>query len=235
MTKPSVDSSPSRPRPIDTKPWPIAAAAAAASSCPLLSLGLWHNFGDDAVPTAAALSSAPLTSASPISTWPTTTARPRLGRGELRPRPARRTSRPSAMSSSSPQRPAMTCGPAPTGNGAPANTCSPASTRASAASDWTPSTSSTAIAPIPRLRWRRRCGALATRSGGQGALRGDLLVLRRRRPGGRRRSCARSARPCLIHQPRYSMFNRWIEDGLFDVLVGEGSAASSSPRWHRAC
>ncbi|MGN0778099.1 MAG: L-glyceraldehyde 3-phosphate reductase [Aristaeellaceae bacterium] len=28
--------------------------------------------------------------------------------------------------------------------------------------------------------------------------------------------------PCLIHQPSYSMFNRWIEDGLTDVLRQEG-------------
>ena len=28
--------------------------------------------------------------------------------------------------------------------------------------------------------------------------------------------------PCLIHQPSYSMFNRWIEDGLQDVLDQEG-------------
>jgi L-glyceraldehyde 3-phosphate reductase len=28
--------------------------------------------------------------------------------------------------------------------------------------------------------------------------------------------------PCLIHQPRYSMFDRWIEHGLLDVLAGEG-------------
>ena len=28
--------------------------------------------------------------------------------------------------------------------------------------------------------------------------------------------------PCLIHQPSYSMFNRWIEDGLTDVLEEEG-------------
>ena len=27
--------------------------------------------------------------------------------------------------------------------------------------------------------------------------------------------------PCLIHQPRYSMLNRWIEDGLSDLLVKE--------------
>ena len=26
--------------------------------------------------------------------------------------------------------------------------------------------------------------------------------------------------PCLIHQPRYSMFDRWVEDGLLDVLDG---------------
>lgn len=28
--------------------------------------------------------------------------------------------------------------------------------------------------------------------------------------------------PCLIHQPRYSMFDRWIEDGLLDVLDEKG-------------
>jgi L-glyceraldehyde 3-phosphate reductase len=28
--------------------------------------------------------------------------------------------------------------------------------------------------------------------------------------------------PCLIHQPRYNMFDRWIEDGLLDVLKAEG-------------
>lgn len=28
--------------------------------------------------------------------------------------------------------------------------------------------------------------------------------------------------PCLIHQPKYSMFERWVEDGLLDVLEHEG-------------
>ncbi len=28
--------------------------------------------------------------------------------------------------------------------------------------------------------------------------------------------------PCLIHQPSYSMFNRWIEDGLLETLEAEG-------------
>jgi L-glyceraldehyde 3-phosphate reductase len=27
---------------------------------------------------------------------------------------------------------------------------------------------------------------------------------------------------CLIHQPKYSMFNRWVEDGLLDVLEEKG-------------
>jgi L-glyceraldehyde 3-phosphate reductase len=28
--------------------------------------------------------------------------------------------------------------------------------------------------------------------------------------------------PCVIHQPSYSMLNRWVEDGLLDVLENEG-------------
>jgi len=28
--------------------------------------------------------------------------------------------------------------------------------------------------------------------------------------------------PCLVHQPSYSMFNRWVEDGLLDVLGKNG-------------
>jgi L-glyceraldehyde 3-phosphate reductase len=28
--------------------------------------------------------------------------------------------------------------------------------------------------------------------------------------------------PCLIHQPKYSMFDRWVEDGLLDVLEKDG-------------
>src|SRR5574341_429447 len=28
--------------------------------------------------------------------------------------------------------------------------------------------------------------------------------------------------PCLIHQPSYNMFNRWVEDGLLDLLLEEG-------------
>jgi L-glyceraldehyde 3-phosphate reductase len=33
---------------------------------------------------------------------------------------------------------------------------------------------------------------------------------------------ARLGTPCLIHQPKYSMFERWVEDGLLDVLGERG-------------
>ena len=41
--------------------------------------------------------------------------------------------------------------------------------------------------------------------------------------------------PCLIHQPSYNMFNRWIEDGLTASSRRRRSAASCSRRWRRAC
>lgn len=31
--------------------------------------------------------------------------------------------------------------------------------------------------------------------------------------------------PCLVHQPSYSMFNRWVEDGLLNVLEKNGVGA----------
>lgn len=31
--------------------------------------------------------------------------------------------------------------------------------------------------------------------------------------------------PCLVHQPSYSMFNRWVEDGLLEVLEKNGVGA----------
>ncbi|EOI3468727.1 L-glyceraldehyde 3-phosphate reductase [Cronobacter turicensis] len=40
---------------------------------------------------------------------------------------------------------------------------------------------------------------------------------------------ARLGTPCVIHQPKYSMFERWVEDGLLDLLKekGVGSIAFS--------
>ena len=33
--------------------------------------------------------------------------------------------------------------------------------------------------------------------------------------------------PCLIHQPKYSMFERWVENGLLDVVENEGIGGSA--------
>ena len=73
----------------------------------------------------------------------------------------------------------------------------------------------------PETPLEETMGALdQPRPPGQGAVRRHQLVLprRTRRP---RRSCAtRYAR--LIHQPSYSMLNRWIEGDLLDTLEDEG-------------
>ena len=61
-------------------------------------------------------------------------------------------------------------------------------------------------------------GALDTRRApGQGALRRDQLLLARAHRGGGR-DPRELGTPLLIHQPSYSMLNRWIEHGLLDVL-----------------
>ena len=73
-------------------------------------------------------------------------------------------------------------------------------------------------------------GALDTAvRAGQGALRRHLVVLGRADARGGARSCAALGTPLLIHQPSYSMLNRWIEDGLLDALgeLGVGCIAFS--------
>lgn len=37
--------------------------------------------------------------------------------------------------------------------------------------------------------------------------------------------------PCLVHQPRYNMFDRWVEDGLLQVLKDEGVGVYLSVHW----
>jgi len=41
--------------------------------------------------------------------------------------------------------------------------------------------------------------------------------------------------PLLIHQPSYSMLNRWIEDGLLDVLGEEGVGCITFSPSRRGC
>ena len=109
-----------------------------------------------------------------------------------------------------------------TASGARASTCWPASTRACAGWASSTSTSSTPTASTPRRRSRRRWARSTPR----------CARARRCTPGSPR--TPRSARaeaaailrelgtPLLIHQPSYSLLNRWIEDGLLDVLERDG-------------
>ena len=88
---------------------------------------------------------------------------------------------------------------------------------------WTMSTSSTAIERIPRHRWKRqweRSRPPCTRA--KRSMRGS----RPTPPSRTRRAASMLADmgvPLLIHQPSYSMLNRWIEDELLDTLAAVGS------------
>ena len=87
---------------------------------------------------------------------------------------------------------------------------------------WSTWTSSTATAPTRTRRWKRPWCALdqVVRSG-----KALYVGISNYQPE-QTRQAAEILRglgtPCLIHQPIYSMFNRWVEDGLLDVLGEEG-------------
>jgi L-glyceraldehyde 3-phosphate reductase len=68
-----------------------------------------------------------------------------------------------------------------------------------------------------------------------GALRGISVL--QRRPHARSSGDPEGlGTPCLIHQPSYNMFNRWVErDGLLDTLDDLGVGRSPSRRWRRGC
>ena len=66
-------------------------------------------------------------------------------------------------------------------------------------------------------------GALDTRgAAGQGALRRHLLLLAASARAEAVRILRELGTPLLIHQPSYSLLNRWIEEDLLDVLGEEG-------------
>ena len=93
------------------------------------------------------------------------------------------------------------------------------------------------LAPLrPRHAARGDDGrARRGRAAGQGALRRHLVLLRR--ADAEAAAILRElGTPLLIHQPSYSMLNRWIEDDAARrARRRSASAASSSRRWRRAC
>ena len=166
--------------------------------------------------------------ASPISTWPTTTGRRPAARRSTSDASCVRTSRHTGTSSSSPARPAGTCGRVRTARAAGhASTCSPASTRASDGSASTTSTSSIPIASTSTHPLEETMGALvsAVRAGKA------LYVGISSYSATKTREAAAILRaegvPLLIHQPSYNLLNRWVEPELLDALdaVGAGMIA----------
>ena len=199
---------------------------------PAISLGLWHNFGDDMPfdrqrPSCAA----PSTGASPTSTWPTTTDR-RTGR-------RRPTSAGTCADDFAPYRDELVIStkagydmwPGPYGQGGGSRKYLLASLDQSLRRmglDYVDIFYS--HRPDPTTPLEETMGALRHRGAvGQGAVRRHLLLLARRHPRAAG-DPGRPGTPLLIHQPSYSMLNRWIEtEGLLDALeeVGAGCIAFS--------
>ena len=204
---------------------------------PAISLGLWHNFGEDNRPQPRGRSAAPPSiSASPISISPTITAR--------------RRARPKSCS-------ARSCARDFHGLSRRADHLHQGRLPHVARPLWRmgqPQISARQPRPEPEAHGPRLCRHLLfapLRS--RHAARGDHGRLDQRcararrsmsasRPTTRQRTREAAAilrelgTPCIIHQPSYSMLNRWIEDdGLLDTLDELASAPSSSRRWRRAC
>ena len=193
---------------------------------PAISLGLWHNFGDDtpARDASARSSAARSTSASPTSTSPTTTAR-RYGVG----RDA--TSAASCASDFAPYRDELIIStkagydmwPGPYGEWGSRKylLASLDQSLQRMGLDYVDIFYSHRFDPDTPLE--ETMGALDTAvRAGQGALRRHLLLLRPAHRARRPRSCASSARRCSSTSRRYSLLNRWIEEDLLDVLGEEG-------------
>ena len=126
----------------------------------------------------------------------------------LRERPRGRT----ATSSSSRRRPATTCGRARTGSGARASTCSRASTRACARMGLEYVDIFYSHRFDPETPLEETMGALDTAvRQGKALYAGISSYSAEKTREARARSCATLGTPLLIHQPSYSMLNRWIE------------------------
>ena len=110
-----------------------------------------------------------------------------------------------------------------------ASTCSPRSTSRSIAWVSTMSTSSTATGADPETPLEETMGALHTAVVSGRALYAGISSYSPERTVAAARILADLGTPLLIHQPSYSMFNRWIESGLLDTLsdLGVGCIAFS--------
>ena len=198
---------------------------------PAVSLGLWHNFGDDSpLETQRAI----LRRAFDLGVTHFDLANnygPPLGTAEtqLRPASSRRTSARTATSWSSPPRRATTCGPARTASGGSRKylLASLDQSLARMGLDYVDIFYSHRSDPDTPLE--ETMGALdaAVRSGK--ALYAGISSYSPEQTAEAAAILRELGTPLLIHQPSYSMLNRWIEGGLLDVLdeVGVGCIAFS--------
>ena len=194
---------------------PQRPAAAGHLARPLAQLRRRPAARDARAPSCAA----PSTSASPTSTWRTTTAR-RYGSAEetfgrimrRRPAPLPRRARASR------RRPATTCGPARTASGARASTCSPRSTSRSTRMglDYVDIFYSHRFDPETPLE--ETMGALDTAVRSGKALYVGISSYSPEKTREAYEILRALGTPLLIHQPSYSMLNRWIEPDLLDTL-----------------
>ena len=205
---------------------------------PAVSLGLWHNFGDDRpLETSARSCAARSTSASRTSTWPTTT-----GRRTARPR---RTSAASCARTSRPYRDELIIStkagydmwPGPYGEWGSRKylLASLDQSLQRMGLDYVDIFYSHRFDPDTPLE--ETMGALDTR-GARRARRctSGISSYSAQRTAEAARILRDLGTPLLIHQPSYSMLNRWIEEDLLDVLEQRGRRLHRrSRRWPRAC
>ena len=174
----------------------------------------------------------PSTSGSPISTWPTITGRRpgprRINAGKVLQRgPAPAPRRAGHLH----QGRATTCGPAPRRGGGSRKymlgSLDAELPTPRGSSTWTSSTPTASIPETPaggdngRARHRGATGGAATSGSRPRPPRAHRAT--------RRRSCRNSGTPLLIHQPAYSMLNRWPSTGWCRHSATWAWAASSSP------
>ena len=194
---------------------------------PALSLGLWHNFGHDrAYDTQRAIVRRAFDLGITHFDLANNYGPPgRQRRGELRSHARDRPRAGIATSSSSRRRPATTCGPAPTATSGRASTCSRRSIRACGRLGLDYVDIFYSHRPDPETPIEETMGALAT-----AVRQGKALYVGISNYGPDETRAAAAALeaegvPLLIHQPRYSMFDRHIEDGLFPALEEVGAAS----------
>ena len=210
-------------RPTATTRSTTAAAGAAGSKLPAISLGLWQNFGDDRPLRPAARSSAARSTSAITHFDLANNYGPPYGSAEIN------FGRIFAEDFRPPTRRARDLDQGRLGHVARAvrrsgraSTCWAASTRACGGCGWTTSTSSTRTGSIRTRRSRRRW-ARSTPPSAQGKARYvGISSYGPQRTEEAVEILRELGTPLLIHQPSYSMFNRWIEDELLDVLEREG-------------